>query len=189
MKKQLLLLCLLVIGQQVFSQKSPKDSLTKLIAADICKEIAANEATLKSFYHWKWPGPLMFTRISIMQNVGKVMPALRWIGPGVEHFQRISVCRLIGLPRLSQTDHIDKNSLQAGTWPWHWRRKSITGILQKVESNEFTSVHINCRMARFEKYGGWIFYGANSLLDKGRLNKEYYRYKSRLYIMPDLKVR
>lgn len=183
MKKKVLLICLLVICQQVFSQKSPKDSLTKLIAADICKEIATNEATLKNSTNWEMDLGLLMLPVysNYADALEKVMPGFTMDGPGVESLSKdIGTSLGLGCPAFLKLITSNKTQLQDLVRDRsNDEERSITGILQKVESNEFTSVHIKLPNGKVEKVW-WLEYfnGANVLLEKGRLNKEItMRYK------------
>jgi hypothetical protein len=177
MKKKMLMICLLVICQQAFSQKSPKDSLTKLMAADICKEIAANEATLKSSTNWEMDLGLLMLPVysNYADALEKVMPGFTMDGPGVESLSKeIGTSLGLGCPAFLKLITSNKGKLQELVRDRdNDEEKTLTGVLQKVESNEFTSVHIKMPNGKVEKVW-WMEYfnGANSLLEKGRLNKE-----------------
>jgi hypothetical protein len=175
MKKIFFLFCFAASCLQGFSQTGSKDSVTKLIAAEICKEINANEATLMNSDNWQMDlGLLMMPVYSkYLEVLEKVRPGFTMDGPGIEGLSK-EIGLIIGLncPSFLKVLSSDKKKMHALVKE-DKLEKSLRGVLLKVETGEFTCVHIKMPNGKIEKVW-WMEYfgGANLLLEKGRLNKE-----------------
>ena len=175
MKKKFLLICLIAMCQQAFSQASTKDSVTKLMAADICKEINANEASLKKSENWQMDLGLMMMPVFSKHSavLEKLVPGFSLNGPGMETLSKeIGMVLALNCPSFLRLISSDKSQLHALVKDGRVE-KSLKGVLVKIETGEFTSVHIKMPNGKIEKVW-WMEYfgGANSLVEKGRLNKE-----------------
>jgi hypothetical protein len=175
MKKIFFLFCVVVSCPQVFSQTSSKDSVTRLIAADICKEITANESTLKLSDNWQMDlGLLMMPVYSKYSDaLEKAVPGFTMDGPGIETLSK-EIGMLLGVNCPSFLKLISSNKAKLHDLTRDEKvEKSLKGVLLKIETGDFTSMHIRMPNGKIEKVW-WMEYfaGANLLLEKGRLNKE-----------------
>lgn len=167
--------CLVVAIHPAFAQTSSKDSVTKLIAAEICKEINANEATLKGSENWQMElGLLMLPVYSKYSDVlEKSIPGFTLDGPGIETLSKeIGMMMGLNCPTFLRLVSSEKTK-QHTPVKEEEAAKSLKGVLLKIETGDFTNVHIKMPNGKVEKLW-WMEYfdGANLLTEKVRLNKE-----------------